>query len=79
MNCCAEGCCKIPFYVYEPADLDNKKGSIVKLFGGAAEVFTGAHNLDLFFPPNADANTRVNLLGALGLINMVYFQQQAEK
>lgn len=51
-------------------------GEIVKNWGGTGkEIFTDADNFSLKFPPEADAGRRAVLLGALFLIDLVYFEK----
>lgn len=76
---CAEGCCKVPFYIYKPtADGGEEKepvGKIVKVWTGlAVELFTDADNFVCEFPGDATGTQKANLLGSLFLLNQLYFE-----
>jgi uncharacterized protein YxjI len=52
-------------------------GEIVKNWSGLAkEVFTDADNFSVKFPPGADADQKAALLGALFLIDIIYFENR---
>lgn len=59
-NCCAEGCCRVPFYIYKP-DLNNVDhvGKIVKVWGSITSELIGAHRFQVEFPPDSDEFTKV--------------------
>lgn len=47
----------------------------LKVWSGLVnEVFTDADKFEIEFPEGTDAETRANLLGALFLINMIFFE-----
>lgn len=77
---CREGCCRYPFYLY-PANQDGEDiseqevGKIVKVWSGAfQELLTDADNFELHFPPDMREDQKANLLGAVFLINQLYFE-----
>jgi len=59
MNCCAEGCCRIPFYIYTPEDDNAHVGKIIKIWSGFGNELMGAHKFEVEFPTGADNETKV--------------------
>ena len=80
VNCCAEGICncRIPFYIF-PADASTSSkpaGKIVKIWSGLVkEAFTDADNFELEFPSDAQNDSKARLIGALFLLNQLYFEK----
>ncbi len=55
----------------------NETGVILKKWSGLGkEMFTDADNFNITFPPGADLKKKALLLGALFLIDMLYFEQK---
>jgi len=55
---------------------DNEVGKILKKWSGIGkEFFTDSDNFSITFPINADAEQKSILLGALFLIDLVYFEK----
>lgn len=80
VDICAEGCCKcrVPFYLFKPGDPMNKGnevGKIVKIWGGFGKEFlTDADTFETEFPADADADTKLRIVGGVFLINQLYFE-----
>jgi len=77
VDCFAEGCynCRIPFYIYNNEADEVHDGKIVKVWTGlTSELFTDADNFELDFPAKADAATKATLLGAVFLLNQLFFE-----
>jgi len=56
---------------------DAEAGTISKKWSGLGkEIFTDADNFSVTFPPGSDKHHRAVLLGALFLIDMLYFEQK---
>jgi len=83
-NCCAEGCCRVPFYVFPwdskgPFDKEHKLGHLTKVWTGWANAFFNAHTFEVDFPSDANAETRARLLAALFLVNQTHFQMDSSQ
>eukprot|EP00605_Chrysophyceae_sp_TOSAG23-4_P002111 GSChrysophyteH1.ASY1.ANO1.2337.1 assembled CDS len=83
INCC-DGCqtCSVPFYIH-PVNKDGSTdrkvtdGHIIKKWSGAvSEIMTDADNFELKFPSEADENLKASLLGAVFMINQLFFEKQ---
>lgn len=83
VNPCAEGCCncKVPFYIYPTeGDKDKEVGKITKVWGGMAkEMFTDADTFETDFPEGVDAQTKARILGAVFMINQVFFESSKQQ
>lgn len=56
---------------------DTETGKITKKWSGLGkEMFTDADNFNITFPPDADTDQKGVLLGALFLIDMLYFERK---
>ena len=80
VNICAEGCCncRIPFYIFPASASTSGKpvGKIVKVWSGlVSEAFTTADNFELQFPDDAHNDSKARLVGALFLLNQLYFER----
>ena len=77
-NCCAEGCCRVPFYVYstENHSKDVPDGKIVRMWGSLATELIGIHQFECDFPINATAEHKSALMGATYLLNDIFFKPQ---
>lgn len=72
--CCPCGCVDIPFHVL--ANDGSEIGAITKQFRGfLAEAFTDADRFGITFPMNLDVNVKATLMGALFLIDFMFFEQ----
>jgi len=80
INICAEGLCncRVPFYVFPPTGgntVEEKIGNITKIWTGlGTELFTDADKFEVEFPADANTNAKARLLGALFLINQLFFE-----
>jgi hypothetical protein len=80
VNCSTIGCCgcRIPFYIFPPGSGGEKGqevGRIVKVWSGLSnELLTQADNFEVEFPAASDEESRVRLLGALFLLNQLFFE-----
>ena len=76
----AEGLCncRIPFYVFTPesgTSKDEKVGYVTKIWGGlGTELFTDAAKFEVQFPPAATPDSKARLLGAVFLLNQLFFE-----
>ena len=79
VNICAEGLCncRIPFYVFPPESgttKEEKVGYITKILGGSINTID-ATKFEVEFPPAATPDSKARLLGALFLINQIFFER----
>jgi len=74
-NICAEGCCRIPFYIYTPTDREKHVGKIVKIWGSFTTELFGMHQFECDFPPNSTPDQKAVLSGATFLLNELYFKR----
>jgi hypothetical protein len=77
VNICAEGLCDIPFYVFPPESgttKEEKVGYITKILGGSINTID-ATKFEVEFPPAATPDSKARLLGALFLINQIFFER----
>ena len=79
MDHCAEGCCnsRIPLYVFPPGKSGQKGhevGKIVKVWAGFAKEFFDIHKFEVTFPPEADVESKARLVGAMFLLNELFFR-----
>jgi hypothetical protein len=80
VNLCAEGFCncRIPFYIFNADSPTSGKpaGKVVKVWSGfASEAFTTADNFELEFPGDAQNDSKARLIGALFLLNQLFFEK----
>ncbi len=80
-NCCAEGCCtcRIPFYIYTPENDNEHVGKIVKIWAGLGNELLGVHQYEVEFPPGANEEAKARLVGAMFLINELFFRKNDDK
>lgn len=72
MGCC--NCCKVPFDVIDAVS-GERVGRITKVWSGAVkETFTDADHFETDFPLTATAAAKARLLGAVFLLNQVFFE-----
>lgn len=78
-NVCAEGCCRIPFYVYPANDYryDNFDGKIVKMWGSLFTELIGVHQFQCQFPKAATADQKAVFMGGTFLLNELFFKAGA--
>jgi Scramblase len=70
-ECCT--CCSQTFTLSDPNGVD--VGDVKKNWSGLKkEFFTDADIFSMNFPPEAGATQRANLLGALFLIDFLYYE-----
>jgi hypothetical protein len=85
VDICAEGLCncRIPFYVYPPGasgEKGSEVGKIVKVWGGLSqEIFTDADTFELKFPADANYEAKLRLLGAVFLLNQIFFESSKDQ
>lgn len=79
-NYCAEGCCRVPFYIYKAEDTKKEApaGKIVKVWGSLATELIGVHQFQCDFPVDSKASERATLMGATFLLNELYFKPNKE-
>jgi len=74
-NICAEGCCRVPFFVYKPeSNRETPDGKIVKNWGTLATELIGVHQFECDFPTDAKGNDKALLMGATLLLNELFFK-----
>jgi hypothetical protein len=77
---CADGCCnrRIPLYVFRAEDSHksrgNEVGKIVKVWAGLGKEFFGIHKFEVTFPDDATVETKAQLIGAMFLLNELFFR-----
>jgi len=80
IDCCAEGLCRQPFRIHkigEPGVNIEGDGKITKIWGGIMkEMFTDADTFELDFPQKADYATKARLLGAVFLLNQLFYENK---
>jgi len=79
--CCGEGCCKVPFWIFDANDKNtngsnaNKLGKIVKVPKSLmVEIFTSANAFEVVFPAKATVEHRGLLTGSSLLLNAIFFE-----
>jgi len=79
--CICQGICctsDVEFNIYSP-DMEHVVGKISKQWSGLAkEWFTKADNFGINFPADLDVKVKASLLGALFLIDFMYFEKKDE-
>jgi len=75
-NVCAEGCCRVPYYVYTPEDRSNEVGKIVKIWVSLGTEMLGMNQYECDFPSNATPQQKAVLMGATFLINELFFKRR---
>jgi len=75
---CSGPCCSdVEFAIHPPGNEETQIGLIAKKWTGALhEVFTDADTFSVSFPVDMDVRTKATFLGALFLIDFMYFEQQ---
>ena len=75
--CCMIKCCNdIDFEVLTLGEEEQPVGKITKQWTGAiTELLTDADNFGVTFPMDLDVKIKATLLGALFLIDFMYFEQ----
>ena len=73
-NICAEGCCRVPFYIYKADDREKEAGKIVKIWGSLYTELMGMHQFECDFPPDATPQQKAVFSGATFLINELFFR-----
>lgn len=75
--CCPIACCSdVEFQVLDLSE-QNKIGSVTKQWTGFfREAFTDADHFGITFPLDLDVKVKASLLGALMLIDFMFFEQQ---
>ena len=79
VNVCAAGCCncKVPFDIIDH-DKGEKVGRITKVWSGLGkELLTDADNFETDFPVYADGASKARILGAVFLLNQVFFESKS--
>lgn len=74
---CAEGCCRVPFYVYPKDNLENPIGKIVRRWNSLATQLIGVHRFSVEFPPGASSEDKAIIMGGTYLLNELYFKPGA--
>lgn len=77
IKCCSGGCCKCCVVPFDVVDVNSKErvGRIAKVWSGMTkEAFTDADNFETDFPVSADAASKARILGAVFLLNQVFFE-----
>ncbi|XP_067946927.1 phospholipid scramblase 2-like [Watersipora subatra] len=75
---CQGPCCTqdVSFKVYSP-DMQHEVGKISKQWSGfVREYFTAADNFGITFPMDLDVKMKANMVGALFLIDFMYFENK---
>ncbi|GKY94792.1 hypothetical protein MPSEU_000444400 [Mayamaea pseudoterrestris] len=92
VNCCTEGnpcfgkgCCKLPFWIFDPNQRDTNGGDAAHLGkilkkpkSLAMEVFTDANAFEIVFPKEATPEQKASLVGTSIFFNAVYFERSNE-
>jgi len=76
-NYYAEGCCRVPFYVYSKDDTKKHVGKIVRRWGSLGTELIGVHQFSTEFPAGSTAEEKALLLGGTYLLNEIYFKMQS--
>ena len=75
--CCMIECCNDIDFEVLTLDGEQQIGKITKQWSGAlTEIFTDADNFGITFPMDLDVKVKATLLGAVFLIDFMYFEQQ---
>jgi hypothetical protein len=74
-NICAEGCCRVPFYIYAPTERNKEIGKIIKNWGSLGTELMGMHQFQCEFPANATPQQKAVLMGATYLLNELFFKR----
>ena len=70
-------CCNDIDFEVLTLDGEQQIGKITKQWSGAlTEIFTDADNFGITFPMDLDVKVKATLLGAVFLIDFMYFEQQ---
>ena len=74
---CPSACCGDVQFAIQSADGTQQVGSITKRWGGLVkEVLTDADTLEVSFPVNLETSLKAALLGALFLIDFMFFERK---
>ena len=68
----------MPLYVYKPSDTNNEVGKIVKVWAGLGKELFGLHKFEVQFPEDADLLNKARLIGAMFLVNELFFRADNE-
>lgn len=79
-NPCGRGCCKVPFWIYDPSSNSTNGqvehlGKILKKPKSAAvEILTDASAFEVHFPPTSTVEQKAVLVGTAIFLNAVFFE-----
>lgn len=83
--CTSKGCCKLPFWVFDPDQKDTNGAEaehlskIVKLPKSLrTELFTDANAFDVIFPEGSSVEQKAMLVGSAVFLNAVFFENTDE-
>jgi hypothetical protein len=87
MNCCTEGnpcgrgCCKVPFWIFDPSVRSTNGGNakhlgkiLKKPKSTAVELFTDASAFEVHFPESSTVEQKAVLVGTAVFLNAVFFE-----
>jgi hypothetical protein len=84
-NPCGKGCCKVPFWVFDPNQAQTNGGEAVHLGkilkkpkSLGVELFTDANAFEVTFPTAATPEQKAGLVGTAIFFNAVYFEKGSE-
>lgn len=72
----------MPLYVFLPDDAGkdgNEKGKMVKVWNGLGNELLNLDKYELVFPIDANVETKARLVGALFLMNEIFFASEREQ
>jgi hypothetical protein len=74
---CAEGCCRVPFYIYPAKDYNYEKhdGKIVRLWGSLFTELIGVHQFQCEFPKYSTPEQKAVVMGGTFLLNELFFKK----
>lgn len=76
-------CYEIKFYIYNAdtknLEPENSVGCIVKKQKQSENLMTNNDNFEIYFPSDASAQDKLNIIGAALMINYSYFEADTEK
>ena len=70
--------CRYPLYIYDPNNTEKEVGKIVKVWAGLGKEIIGSHKFEVVFPDNADVVTKARLIGAMFLMNELFFRPEGD-
>lgn len=81
-NPCTRGCCKVPFWIFDPNQTHTNGGEaehlgkiLKKPKSLVTEAFTDAHAFECHFPKEATPEEKACLVGTSVFLNAVYFER----